>query len=111
MQVNYQMQGHGLQIERIVIVADGLWPNGEQVPIEPIATWLDEQVRHEIDVRLVRASRLEDDLLADFGLYGNRAVGQQQVDDQGRTVRFTPGACKSKTACFAGSSSFVAKRR
>jgi hypothetical protein len=89
MQVNFEMRAQGLQIERIVIVADGLWPATEQTPVEPIAAWLLEQARHGIDVRLVRASRLEADLLADFGLYGTRAIGRQDVDEQGRTVRFT----------------------
>ena len=29
------------------------------------------------------------DLLADFGIYGDRAVGTQELDEQSRTVRFT----------------------
>lgn len=88
MRVNFEMQASGLQIERIVIVADSLWPTGELVPVEPIDGWIDGQVRQGIQVKLVRASRIEADLRDDFGLYGNRAVGHQQVDDQGRTVRF-----------------------
>ena len=89
MRANYQAGSHGLQIERIVVVADGLWPDGELLPMEPIAGWIDDQVRHGIDVRIVRESRVEADLRADLGLYGNRAVGWQELDDQGRTVRFT----------------------
>jgi hypothetical protein len=39
----------------------------------------------------VRESALEGerDLLADFGVYGDRAVGSQLVDAGGRTERFT----------------------
>lgn len=87
--VNYEMVREGLLVERIAIIADGLWPHGSVLPVEPVAEWLGEQVRNGVEVRLIRASRIEEDLLVDFGLYGNRAVGNQQLDESGRTVRFT----------------------
>jgi hypothetical protein len=31
----------------------------------------------------------EADLIVDLGIYGTRAVGFQELDDQGRTARFT----------------------
>ena len=39
---------------------------------------------------LVRESDIasEPDLLADFGIYGERATGEQELDDQSRTIRF-----------------------
>lgn len=88
MRVNYEMISSGLIIERIAVVADTLWPDGERLPVEPIASWIDDQAQNGVKIRLVRASRIENDLLADFGLYGNRAVGRQEIDDLGRTVRF-----------------------
>ena len=89
MRVNYETVGTGLQIERIAVIEDQLWPEGERLPIDPIGSWLDEQARHGIQLRLVRASQVDDDLRADFGLYGNRAVGWQELDDRGHTARFT----------------------
>ena len=47
-------------------------------------------VGHGIWVMLVRESDIagEPDLLADFGIYGERATGVQELDDQSRTLRF-----------------------
>ena len=80
-----------LNIERIAIVADALWPATERRPIEPLQGWLTDQHAHGLSVRLVRLSELErePDLVLDMGIYGTRAVGIQEQDDQGRTVRFT----------------------
>ena len=91
MRVNFEMIQTGLLIERVVIVPDAFWPVGELEPVEPFGRWLDQQVRGGVLLSLVRDSLLEgdQDLRTDFGLYGNRAVGFQQVDDHGRTVRFS----------------------
>jgi hypothetical protein len=89
MRVNYEMVSAGLMIERITVIADELWPVSERLPIDPIGSWLDEQARCGVQLRLVRASRVDDDLRTDFGLYGNRAVGRQELDDQSHTTRFT----------------------
>ena len=90
MRVNFEMAASGLMIERIVIIPDAFWPVGELEPVEPFSKWLDAQVRGGVWISVVRDSFLEGDLdlLIDFGLYGNRAVGFQQVDDHGRTVHF-----------------------
>ncbi len=91
MQLNFEMIENGLLIERVVIVPDAFWPAGELEPVEPFGKWLDEQVRRGVCISVVRDSLLkgDPDLLTDFGLYGTRAVGFQQVDDHGRTVHFT----------------------
>lgn len=91
MRVNFEMIQNGLLIERVVIVPDAFWPAGELEPVEPVGRWIEQQVRGGVCLSIVRDSLLEGDpdLLADFGLYGNRAVGFQQVDDHGRTVRFS----------------------
>ena len=41
-------------------------------------------------VKIVRESALrqEPDLIADIGIYGSRALGTQELDEQCRTVRF-----------------------
>lgn len=89
--LNYELHDAGrLNVERIVIVADELWPADEHFPSDEILSWADEQHRHAIWVGLVRESALggEPDLPSDFGIYGYRAVGIQELDDQARTARF-----------------------
>lgn len=91
MRLNLQLHdSEGLKIERIVIIADELWPTDEQMPSSRICQWIHEQHTHGIWIKLVRQSQLsgESDLLADIGIYGSRAVGTQTVDDQGRTIKF-----------------------
>jgi hypothetical protein len=90
--LNLELQDSRLvSVERIAIIADHLWLADSQYPMAPIHSWLDEQHRHGIWVRIVRESRLaqEKDLQLDFGIYGNRAVGVQDSDVSGRTVRFS----------------------
>lgn len=92
MQVNYELHGAGrLNIERIVILADELWPTKEPLPVETIRQWIHEQHHHGIWIKLVRQSAIaaEQDLIADIGIYGSRALGIQELDDDCRTVRFT----------------------
>ncbi len=78
-------------IERIAIIADHLWPQDSLFPVSPIHSWLDIQHRHGIWLKLVRESALQNDpeLIADIGIYGNRAVGKQVADPSGRTIRFS----------------------
>lgn len=79
-----------VSIERTAIIADHLWPESSLFPIEPLHEWLEQQHRYGIWIRLVRESALgnDTDLLTDFGIYGNRAVGMQLADPAGRTIRF-----------------------
>ena len=92
MRVNYELHdGRRLNVERITILADEVWPEDEPLPKSPIGEWIHEQHSHGIWTKLVRESALESepDLIADMGIYGSRAVGTQQLDDRCRTVRFT----------------------
>ena len=91
MAVNFELQDkEQLNIERIAIIGDDLWPASQNWPPEPVRRWLHEQHIHGIWVRLVKQSALknEPELLADIGIYGSRALGIQELDDQCRTVRF-----------------------
>jgi hypothetical protein len=80
-----------LTIERIVILSDELWPDRKALPVVRIQDWLIEQHHHDISLWLVRESELahEADLLMDLGIYGIRATGIQELDDEGGTRRFT----------------------
>ncbi len=91
MQLNYDLIGRGFRIERIHILPDELWPFEQKMPGCGILEWLVEQQGRGIHVSLVRESSLvkEPDLLRDFAVYGDRAVGVQELDEQSRTVRFT----------------------
>lgn len=90
-QLNLELHDAGvISIERTAIIADHLWPTEELFPCEPLHSWLDQQHRYGIWLRLVREAALENDtdLLRDYGIYGSRAVGLQTADPAGRTIRF-----------------------
>jgi len=90
MAANIQAINQGVSIERIVILGWNLWPSECALPVAHTCRWLDDQHYRGISVSLVRESDLvnETDLLRDFGVYGQRATGEQELDDQSRTVRF-----------------------
>ena len=90
MRLNFEMVRRGMSIERILILREELWPPGRRLPASAIRPWIDEQHAHGIRVSLVRESEIlsEPDLLADFGIYGERATGIHELDEQGRTLRF-----------------------
>ena len=90
MRANFEAAHRGTLVERIVILPDALWPDDHGLPTEVIRPWLQEQHDHGLHLELVRESALtsESDLLADFGIYGARAVGTQELDEKARTVRF-----------------------
>lgn len=90
-ELNLKLHDSGtVRVERIAIVADHLWQNDELFPVGIVHEWLEEQHRHGIWIELVRESDLarEPELISDFGIYGNRAVGRQFSDSGGRTSRF-----------------------
>lgn len=91
MRANFAAVHKRLLIERIAVLPDALWADDLALPEESIRSWLDEQHNHGLHLVLVRESSLsgEPDLLADFGIYGDRAVGTQELDERSRTVRFT----------------------
>lgn len=90
MRLNYEMVERGFRIERCHILPDELWPFDEKMPRTGILEWLVEQQGRGIIVSLIRESDLtnEPDLLRDFAIYGDRAIGIQEMDEQARTVRF-----------------------
>jgi hypothetical protein len=91
MQVNFEVVHRRMFIDRIIILRDELWPRGAPLPTAEILPWVQEQHDHGLRIRLVRESELshEPDLLCDCGIYGDRAVGVQQLDERSRTLRFT----------------------
>jgi hypothetical protein len=90
MQFNYELVGRGIRIERVHILSDELWPFDEKLPTGGMLEWLVEQRGQGIHVSLLRESDLskEPDLLRDFAIYGDRATGMQELDEDSRTVRF-----------------------
>lgn len=90
MRLNYEMVERGFRIERCHILPDDLWPYDEKLPRPGILEWLVEQQGRGIFVSLIREADLakEPELLRDFAIYGDRAIGIQEMDEQSRTVRF-----------------------
>ena len=90
MKLNYEMVERGFRIERCHILPDELWSFDEKMPRTGILEWLIEQQGRGIIVSLIRESDLanEPDLLRDFAIYGDRAIGIQEMDEKSRTVRF-----------------------
>lgn len=91
LRLNVELQGsQRVTIQRIVILADELWPQDSDFPAERIRQWIHEQHADSIQVGIVRESALrnEPDLLRDMGIYGSRAVGFQELDESSQTARF-----------------------
>jgi hypothetical protein len=91
LQLNFELIQLGLGIERTLILNDFFWPSAALLPAKVICTWMDEQHKRGVVLRLVRESQVTDEaeLLCDFGIYGDRACGQLELDQQCRTERFT----------------------
>lgn len=91
MRVNFEAVHRGVLVERIILLRDDLWPREQPLPTPEILPWIEEQHNHGLWIALVRESdlRRESDLLEDFGIYGERALGIQEIDECGRTLRFT----------------------
>lgn len=91
LQLNFELQENGLMIERIVIVRDALWAAHEGLPAHSTVQWLEPQHAHGIKLYLVRESALvhEPGYCRDMGIYDDRAVGFQELDDRCRTTSFT----------------------
>ena len=93
MQLNFQLIDQQIvNIERIVVIADELWPKNQDLPVEELRQWIHEQFVHGIWIRLARLSDLrnEPDLIRDIGIYGQVAVGTQELaEDNLTTLRFT----------------------
>ena len=91
MRLNFELLGRGLSIQRIAIIRDECWPLGQGLPSEIVDGWLRKQHEKGVQLGLLRESDVggEPELLSDFGVYGQRAVGVQELDDRSRTLRFT----------------------
>jgi hypothetical protein len=92
MSVNYEaVNRRGVLVERTIILRDALWPRDQLLPVGAILPWIEEQHNHGLWVCVVREADLarEPDLLCDLGIYGDRAVGVQELDEHSRTLRFT----------------------
>jgi hypothetical protein len=91
MRENFEAAHRGVLVQRIVILPDHLWPADALLPAPAIFPWIEEQHSHGLRIYLVRESDLADepDAPADFGIYGDRAVGTQELDERSRTIRFT----------------------
>lgn len=91
MRLNYQLLDKGLRIERVLILGHSLWDGREDLPKPAIRRWIEDQHYRGISILLVRESYLqyEQDIFRDFGIYGDRATGEQELDEQSRTIRFT----------------------
>jgi len=89
MAVNFELNdAEQLNIERIAIIADDLWPVDDVWPVESLRQWLHEQHARGIWLKFVRQSALgnEPDLIADIGIYGSRAVGTQELGTGASTI-------------------------
>ncbi len=91
MDFNYALIDRGVKIERFLTLGWNLWSPELSLPNSSIRTWIEEQHYRGVQVSLVRESDLigEAELLCDFGIYGNRATGRQELDDASRTISFT----------------------
>ena len=90
MQVNYDAAFAGLLVERIIILRDEYWPIGALLPTSDIFPWIEDQHNNGLWICLAREAELahEADLLMDTGIYGDRALGIQELDERSRTLRF-----------------------
>ena len=90
LQFNYQLIDDGYHVHRVFIIDDFFWPKAAQTPSTDLFRWIQSQRQHGIEVSLVRLEELENEptLVSDMGIYGNDAVGRQQTDLEGRTVRY-----------------------
>jgi hypothetical protein len=91
MQLNYNLIELGVRIERTLILSDFFWPPAAELPANVICQWIEQQHKRGVVIRLLRESQIEgeSELLCDFGIYGDRATGVLELDDQCHTVRFT----------------------
>lgn len=90
MKLNFELIDRGVRVERILIMGWHLWPPEARLPSSLVRRWIDDQHYRGIAISLVRENELlnEPDLLRDFGIYGHRATGEQELDEQSRTIRF-----------------------
>jgi hypothetical protein len=87
---NYALVAHGYLVQRCFIIDEYLWPPAAVLPSRDILSEIQNQAARGISVSLVRKSDLESEpeLVCDFGVYGERAVGYQFLNPTGNTIEF-----------------------
>jgi hypothetical protein len=91
----------GVLVERILILAESLWPMGRLLPSDEILPWIEDQHNHGHRVILIRERDLapETNLPIDTCMFDDWAVGTRDLDDHSRTGRvaldFTPTAVRT----------------
>jgi hypothetical protein len=90
LEFNFELVDHGFHVHRIFIIDAFFWPRTARTPSTELFHWIQSQRQRGVEVSLVRLAELEDEptLVGDIGIYGTDAVGWQQTDFEGRTVRY-----------------------
>ena len=90
LRLNGALASRGFLVHRIFIIDEFFWPRLSRTPGTNLMQWIAEQKQSGIEVSLVRREDLahEPHLICDLGIYGDEAVGYQETDFEGRTVRF-----------------------
>ena len=90
LEFNFTLLAHGFHVHRVFLIDDFFWPRTARTPSTQLFHWIHDQHQRGVEVSLVRLSELEDEpsLVCDMGIYGADAVGWQQTDLQGRTLRY-----------------------
>ncbi len=86
---NFDAVRRGMMIHRLVIIADQHWPKSAHLPHEPIRRWVEDQHNQGLWLGLLRESDIahEPELLSDTGIFGDRAVVMQELDEHSPTFR------------------------
>ena len=91
LQMNLNLAHSGqVSIERICIIRDVCWLQPEFVLPPVLLSWTEKQAQAGVDIKVIRESALaqETDLVCDFGIYGDHAIGHQLTDDNQGNTRF-----------------------
>ena len=88
LEFNCRLVQHGFNVARTLLIDEFFWPKRAELPDKQLLAWAKAQHDEGISVQLARLSEVEQELRLDFGVYGERAVGYQVVDESGKTERF-----------------------
>jgi hypothetical protein len=105
LEFNYGLVTRGFHIHRVFVIDEFFWPPSARTPSKQLFQWILSQHHGGIEVSLLRLTDLDDEpsLICDMGIYGQEAVGMQQTDFEGKTVRFE--------LCFDSNSLMQAEQR
>lgn len=90
LELNYRLVRHGFYVHRLFVIDDFFWPRIAKTPSTQLYHWILEQHHEGIEINLVRLSDLQQDeaIACDMGIYGTDAVGWQNTDFDGRSLRY-----------------------